>query len=206
MIDDLIPNFSRELEDLNAVASAGWTIGFNYRWTGPEHLFTGFPQAWRDEYEGNNYAIGDPVLLWMMSKNSGHIRWSAIRTPDMRGVMEKARRQNINYGVAYTRRVGLKKSFLSIARADREFTDEEILTYDAKFNVWVDLLLNRAALTEGELQVLSCFRNGLGQTETAETLGVSAATVKQRFMKACAKLNASTRTQAVAIAVARNYI
>lgn len=85
-------------------------------------------------------------------------------------------------------------------------TDEEILTYDAKFNVWVDLLLNRAALTPGELQVLTCFRNGLGQTETAEALGVSAATVKQRFMKACAKLNASTRTQAVAIAVARNYI
>ena len=39
-----------------------------------------------------------------------------------------------------------------------------------------------------------------------EKLGIAEATVTQRAQKACAKLGAKTRTQAVAIAVARNYL
>ena len=69
-----------------------------------------------------------------------------------------------------------------------------------------DLVLNRAALTPAELDVLRCFRDGLGQIETATQLGIAESTVKQRALKACGKLGAKSRTQAVAIAVARNYL
>lgn len=206
MVADVIPNFERELEQLSVVAPAGWNLAFNYRWNGPEHMYVGYPEAWRAEYESKNYAIGDPILLWILSKDQGCIRWSEVRMPDLRGVMEKARRHQINYGAVFTRQVGATKSFLSMARSDREFTNDELAAYNARFNLWVDLLVNRADLSAGELDVLRSFRDGLGQAETARALGISESTVKQRFVKICAKLNASTRTQAVAIAVARNYL
>jgi LuxR family transcriptional regulator len=65
--------------------------------------------------------------------------------------------------------------------------------------------LARASLTDAELAVLRAFRDGLGQKETADALGIAESTVKQRAIRACSKLGAHTRTQAVAIAVQRNY-
>lgn len=206
MVSDVIPNFEQELKQLSVVAPAGWNLAFNYRWNGPEHMFVGFSDAWRAEYESRNYAIGDPIFLWIVSRDNGAARWSEVKMPDLRGVMEKARRHQINYGMVFTRHVNATKSFLSMARSDREFTDAELASYKARFEFWVDLLVNRAALDPIEISILRCFRDGLGQAETAVTLGVSESTIKSRFLKICAKLNAQTRTQAVAIAVARNYL
>lgn len=205
MLETLLPNFESETEALHRLAPAGWIMGFNITYTGPEYLVNQYPDAWRRVYEERNYFIGDPVLMWTIGK-SGVTRWSAIRIPDMRGVMRHAAEYGLAYGAAFSRKVGSKRSFLTLARSDREFTDEEIAEVDEKFNYWVDLLMNRAALTEGELEVLRCFRDGMGQRETAEELAVSELTVKQRSQKACQKLGATTRTQAVVTAVTRGYI
>ena len=201
-----IPNFQAERERISGIASAGWLLAFNYGWRGPEHMEVGYAPEWQREYESKHYAVGDPVVLWMLSRDEGHTRWSSIKIPDMRGVMKRAATFGINYGVIYTRMVGDKRSFLSMTRADREFTDAEIEDYLARFNLWVDLVLNRGALTEGELDILRCYRDGLGQTETAEALAISESTVKQRFGRIMLRLDAKTRTQAVAIAVRRNYL
>lgn len=205
MLHDLIPSFDAEVAKLNELAPSGWIMGFNLTYRGPEHLHNGYPDGWRKIYEERNYFFGDPIAAWTML-NEGAIRWSEVKIPDMRGVMPEARKFGLNYGVAISRKVARKRSFLTISRPDREFRDDEILTTQAKFSLWNDLVVNRASLTDGEIDVLRCFRDGLGQAETAETLGISESTVKQRAVKACAKLNAKTRTQAVALAVARNYL
>lgn len=205
MLHDLIPSFDAEVAKLNELAPSGWIMGFNLTYRGPEHLHNGYPDGWRKIYEERNYFFGDPIAAWTML-NEGAIRWSEVKIPDMRGVMPEARKFGLNYGVAISRKVARKRSFLTISRPDREFRDDEILTTQAKFSLWNDLVVNRASLTDGEIEVLRCFRDGLGQAETAETLGISESTVKQRAVKACAKLNAKTRTQAVALAVARNYL
>ncbi|WP_297932598.1 LuxR family transcriptional regulator [uncultured Brevundimonas sp.] len=201
-----IPNFQAERERLSGIATAGWLLAFNYGWRGPEHMEVGYPAEWQREYEARHYAVGDPVVLWMLSRDEGHTRWSSIRIPDMRGVMKRAKVFGIVYGVIFTRMVGEKRSFLSMTRPDREFTDEEIQDYLARFNLWVDLVLNRGALTDGEIEILRCYRDGLGQAETAEALAISESTVKQRFAKIMVRLDAKTRTQAVALAVRRRYL
>ena len=61
-------------------------------------------------------------------------------------------------------------------------------------------------LTEGEIAVLRGLRDGLERRDIADQLGISESGVKQRLAKACTKLRANTPTQAVAIAVARNYL
>lgn len=205
MLKDLIPGFGNEIAEMHALAPTGWIIGFNLTYRGPEHIFNAYPADWRAIYEERNYIFGDPIAMWTMT-HDGWTRWSEVRIPDLRGVMQAARGFGLNYGVAISRKVAGKRSFLSLSHPDREFTDEEIGRCTAKFHLWTELVLNRAALTAGELDVLRCFRDGLGQSEVAAQLGIAESTVKQRAMKACAKLSAKTRTQAVAIAVARNYL
>lgn len=205
VLKDLIPNFDDEIAGLYEIAPSGWIMGFNLTYRGPEHLFNAYPDAWRAVYEERNYFFGDPIAVWTIT-HDGAVRWSEVKIPDVRGVMSHARRYKLNYGVAISRKVAGKRSFLTLSHPSREFTDQEILMAQTKFTLWTDLVLNRAALTPAELDVLRCFRDGMGQSDTAEFLDISESTVKQRAIKACSKLGAKTRTQAVALAVARNYL
>ena len=205
MLQNFVPNFADEQDRLDALATGGWLMGFNISYKGAEILINRYPPAWVAEYEENNYFFGDPVLVWTMTK-TGSTRWSAIRMPDLRSVMVVARRHGLAYGATISKKYGRKRCFLSMAHKDREFTDAEIEIVEAKFTMWCELLLNRASLTEGEIAVLRSFRDGHGQRECAAALNISEATVKQRLSKACTKLGAASRTQAVALAATRGYL
>lgn len=205
MIENFVPTFPEEQAKLDAIATGGWLMGFNISYKGAEVLINRYPQGWQDEYEENNYFFGDPVLIWTMTK-TGSTRWSEVKLPDLRGVMVAARRHGMAHGVTVSKKYGRKRCFLSMARPDREFSDAEIEIVEAKFTMWCELLLNRAKLTDGEIDVLRAFRDGQAQRDCAASLGISEATVKQRLSKACTKLGAASRTQAVAIAVSRRYL
>ena len=203
-ISALIPNYDKEVGRIQAIAPVGFVIAFNVTFRGPEHLHQAYPPDWVAHYQKRNYIFLDPVIFWGFA-NQGDMRWSAIRTPDLRGIMNEARNYGLNYGAVFSRKRGDKRSRLSVVRADRELTDTEIEVLAAKFDSWVDMVVGGEPLTEAELDVLRGLKNGLGQAEIAENLNISESAVKQRCLRACAKLHAKTRTQAVAIAVARNY-
>lgn len=120
-------------------------------------------------------------------------------------MMKEAETFGLRYGVVFSRKEDGKRSFLTVSCDDREFTDSEIAMISEKFSVWAETVTNRRELTDGELDVLRCLKDGLGQSAVSEQLRISESTVKQRAQKACVKLGAQNRTQAVAIAVARNY-
>lgn len=205
MLSNLIPNYDDEIEKLREWAPSGFILAFNLTFRGPEHLHSEYPEAWRKLYEERNYFFTDPILVWAVG-NSGSRRWSEIKLPDIRGMMTEACLFDLNYGAVFSRKNGQKRSFLTMSRKDREFTDTELEVIDEKFSVWADIVIGKRDLTDRELDVLRCLRDGLGQAETAAELGIAESTVKQRALKACSKLGAQNRIQAVAIAVARNYI
>lgn len=64
----------------------------------------------------------------------------------------------------------------------------------------------REALTRREREVLALMVEGLTNTEIAETLVVSLSTVKTHVSSVIAKLGASTRTEAAAIAVREHLV
>lgn len=204
MLSTLIPNYEKEIERLHGWGPAGFVLAFNLTFRGPEHLHSGHNPEWQRIYEDRNYLFSDPILIWTINK-SGFIRWSEINLPDIRGVLPEARKFNLNYGAAFSRKTKHKRSFLTLARADREFTDTEMEVISGKFENLCELVVGRTLLTDGELDVLRLLKDGYGQRDIAETLDVSESTVKQRALKACRKLDAKTRAQAVAICVARNY-
>ena len=61
-------------------------------------------------------------------------------------------------------------------------------------------------LSPREHQVVELLAAGLTGDEVADRLGISPATVRVHIRNATGKLGASTRTQAVAIAVARGEV
>lgn len=205
MLQILIPNLDDELAKLREIGPAGFILGFNYTFRGPELMVCEYPDDWRAEYEERNYFMGDPILMWM-TMNSGALRWSDIRLPDMRGILDRAKRYDLRYGLAVSVKKGRKRSICTIARSDRELTEAEIGHVAARFEVWCELTANRTALTEKELDVLRLLRDGKPQKEIARTLKISEATVKQRAVSATSKLGAANRIQAVAIAMSRGYL
>lgn len=112
----------------------------------------------------------------------------------------------LNYGAVFSRKCNFKRSFLTISRPDRELTDTEMEIIGEKFDVWVDMIVGNTELTDGELDVLRGLKDGLGRSAIADQLGISESAVKQRAQKACVKLGAKTRTQAVAVCVPRTSI
>ncbi len=200
-----IPNHEMEMAWLRQRAPSGFVLAFNMTFSGPEFLINTYPREWVEIYQTRNYVFLDPINLWTFSR-SGRWRWSEVNLPDVRGVLVEAQKFGLRYGAIFSQMRGFKRSLLSVAREDREFSDSEIEVIDAKFGSWTDMVTGAPELTEGELEVLRGLRDGLERRGIAERLGISESGVKQRLAKACSKLRARTPTQAVAIAVSRNYL
>ena len=63
-----------------------------------------------------------------------------------------------------------------------------------------------AELTERELEVLTMIADGLSHEQIGDRLGIGSETVRTHMKKACTRLGASTRTQAVAAALRQGLI
>jgi len=205
MLKSIIPNFDSEISSLRFLGESGFIMAFNMTFRGPEYLHSEYSEEWQKIYEEKNYFFVDPVLIWCVTKN-GNKRWSDIRLPDIRGVMKEAQRHNLKYGAAFSRKSMNKRSFLTISRPDREFTDQEISHLDDKFNNLVDYVVGQCGLTNKELDALRGLRDGLSYKQIAVELDISVPTVKSRAERAKGKLGAKTTMQAVAMASTRNFI
>lgn len=205
MLKSIIPNFDSETSSLRFLGDSGFILAFNMTFRGPEYLHSEYPIEWQDIYEERNYFFVDPVLVWSVTK-TGNKRWSDIKLPDIRGVMKEALAYDLRYGAAFSRKAVGKRSFLTISRSDREFTDEEMAFLSDKFDMMVDHVVGQSNLTEKELDALRGLRDGLSYKQIAVELSISVPTVKSRAERAKAKLGAKTTTQAVAIASTRNFI
>jgi LuxR family transcriptional regulator len=205
MLSNLIPNYEAEMAWLQDYGPSGCVVAFNMTLRGPEHLYNTFPPEWVEIYQRQNYFFLDPINMWTFL-NTGERRWSEVNIPDMRKIMPHAQRYGLVYGAIFSRSRVFKRSLLSVARADRELTDAEMSTLAAKFDSWTDMVMGGADLSDGEIAVLRGLKDGLERAELARQLGISESGLKQRLARACTKLQAKTPTQAVAIAVARNYL
>lgn len=208
MLQTDIPGYDEARIRLVEIGNAGFTLAFNYTALGAELLDNTVPQAWQESYVRNGIFMHDPVFQWIISHaaEGGYTRWSEVEIPDPMGIMRAAATHGMRFGFSATQLVNNAHSFLSIARSDRELADEEIRWAYANFTYWVDLLYNRASLTDGEIGVLAALRDGLDNRAAAQLLHVSEATIRYRSGQAQEKLKAETRTQAVAIAIRRKFI
>lgn len=191
-----------------SLAPAGYYIALRIGFAFPLAEHNALPMAWIDHYTQQNYMLDDPVMRWLYG-NSGARRWSAIDLPDPRAVMKDAARHGLTHGVAICfddPGPQGQRSFGSFARADREFSDEEIARLSARLE-WLHIAMAPPTnLTKAELEALRMVKEGFLVKEIASRLGVSEGAVKQRLKNAKAKLGAKTGSQAVSAATGYGLI
>jgi LuxR family transcriptional regulator len=202
-----IPALDAALPSLRLLGPSGFIFAHNITFRGPEFFHSEYPKPWQVEYESKSYAYFDPVLLWSLM-NAGDRRWSEVKLPDLRGVMKAARVYGLNYGAVFARAHRGKKSILTLARPDRDCTDEEIAFLSASFEHLMAEIDrdDGGGLTPVEAETLRCVRDGMSYAEAAELLEISVPTVKARVEKARGKLGARNATHAVALAIQRKLI
>lgn len=197
-----------EGREFSQIAPAGYYIALRVGFAFPIAETNALPDAWIDRYTQAGFMLFDPVMQWLYS-HAGATRWSAITLPDPRGVLAEAAAHGLVYGAAIScASTGTEgqRSFGSFARADREFTDAEIVALGQKLRRLHETMAPPTNLTEAELEALGMVREGLLLKEIAGRLGVSEGAIKQRLKNAKLKLGARTISQGVSIAVGYGLI
>ncbi|MCK0139394.1 autoinducer binding domain-containing protein [Aliiroseovarius sp. F47248L] len=190
------------LNELGPMASAGYFVGLHIRFAAPLLTFQTYPQTWSDHYTRNAYALRDPMIAWGISR-TGATRWSDIDLPDPFGILKDAARHGLVYGVCVSCGEISSRTVAGLARADREFTDEEIAAISG-----VVLRLHHVSqppdtLTKAEIEALQVLASGERYAAGAVVLGISESALKARLSSARKKLFA--RTSAEAIQRAKDY-
>ncbi|CUH40996.1 Autoinducer binding domain protein [Jannaschia seosinensis] len=113
------------LQQLKELAPEGFGFGAHIRFAAPLYQRSAYPEAWRELYGRQNYALRDPMMFWAIA-NSGAIRWSEIEMPDPFSVLEKARAYGLNFGVVISCGPITSRTVLGLASSLREFTGDEM--------------------------------------------------------------------------------
>jgi LuxR family transcriptional regulator len=120
---------------------AGFAIALHVRFTRPTYLFQTYPKRWMDYYSSAGLVMHDPTVRWGLS-NAGHVLWSDLESFDPHGVLERAKDFGIMNGVTISVVTTGSRSIASFARADRDFSDAEVVELE-------DLLSPLHVETEG---------------------------------------------------------
>lgn len=207
------PGFARHDLRISQVATSGYVLALQLNeFCRPELAYSSFPRAWFEHYTAMDFLLHDPVLEWATA-NSGAARWSEIAaasssTRSLR-VMEHAATYNLRFGVIFStknRMIGLKRCFLSCARPDREFIDDEIRELDELFHDALSLRSLTSDLTPACREVMNMLAVGMTQIDIALHLGISRDSVKKRIERACKALGARNASNAIAMAVEGNIV
>ena len=193
-------------EKLTELAPAGFWLVRRARMTDRnQDILDHMPPDWSKRYREKSYALGDPVFFWCMF-NAGTIRWSEINIADPRGVFKKAKDYGLNYGAVTSMVEAGRHSMLSIARGDREYTNNELKQSDQLLREALAQADASPLLTPEQIQVLQDLANGLTLEASATASGVAISTVKNRLNKARNALGTTTSVQAVAEAIKRELL
>lgn len=118
-------NIAELLHKLDQLSPAGFAIALHVRFTRPTYLFQTYAKPWMDHYSQAGLVMHDPVVRWGL-QNVGRLRWSDLTEIDDAGVFQQARDHGLMNGAGVSVMESESRTIGAFARADREYTDEEI--------------------------------------------------------------------------------
>lgn len=193
--------FDRELRQLDALAPKGYFVGLHIRFTSPLMSFQTYDQAWTDHYTNNGYVLRDPMTAWGFS-TTGWVRWSDPKVIDPFGLFDEAAQYGLKYGATLSCGPIASRTIASIARADREFHEDEIEIAQKVVHQLHDMT-ETPDLTKAQVDALKCIAAGERHAAAANRLGISESALKARLNSA--RLRLMARTTAEAIQRAKDY-
>jgi LuxR family transcriptional regulator len=113
------------LHQLDQRSPAGFAIALHVRFTRPTYLFQTYAKPWLDRYSEAGLHLHDPVVRWGL-QNTGRLRWRDLADIDDAGVFEQAKDHGLMNGAAVAMVISESRTIAAFARADRDYSDEEI--------------------------------------------------------------------------------
>lgn len=199
-LPEKIDNYFERTATVREIAVSGYVFATNYTISGPEYFDTTFPTEWQQIYQDRGYFLRDPIFLWTMN-HAGYKRWSEISFVSNSRVLQEATKFGLSYGAVFARRKGLRFSWFTVSRPDREITDSELDYLDTLFDEFLDNIEKKEPLSNEEKCILNAFANGASQREIAEQNRMSEGKVKNLVRSAKNKLGCKTLAQVVSTAV-----
>ena len=194
--------FDNDLAKLDEFAEAGYFLALHIRFTSPIMFFQTYQQDWQDHYTRNGYVLRDPVTAWCFV-TTGTTRWSNPKIPDPFGIFEEAKSFGLNFGCSVSHGPILSRTVASVARSDREFTDEEISAIAKIVRDLHEQCDPNVRLTKAQAEALQCVADGMRHAAAAAKLGISESALKIRL--SAARENLLARTTAEAIQRAKDF-
>lgn len=185
-----------ETRALSQFAPQGYYIGLHIRFTSPMIVLASYPKDWTDHYTAQAYALRDPIVAWGFS-TEGMTRWSDIALPDTFGILEEAKSFGLAYGVTVSAGPMTSRTIGSVARADREFSDDEMAEVQSIIQRMHAVTQPPEGLTDAQVEALRLVANGMRHSEAATHLGISHSALKARLTSARHKLMARTTLEAI---------
>lgn len=187
---------------LSALAPGGFFFALHIRFALPLMHHQTYPEGWTDLYTEEAYALRDPIIAWGFSQ-IGTSRWSEIEIPDPFDILGQAKKFGMNYGFAVSCGPMKSRTIASAARADREFSEEEMVEFTRLIQQLHTLTEPPKSLTDAQIEALRCVAEGDRHAAAAARLNISESAFKARLSAARASLLA--RTTAEAVQRARDY-
>ena len=210
MLETVLPDHGQHLHEFEALAPSGFFLGLGFKLGKPLVTINRFPEAWVMRWERDIFISHDPVGLWIVGQaKENAARWSEIAASiaDKFDVLEAARKYGLRYGASFVTKIGRRRSCLSAARPDREYSDAEMNILAGKLNLLAHLYSQHAVdLTIKEVEALRQMRLGLSHAEAGDALAISVSALKLRLSSAQKKLGCRNVTAAVVRAVEADLI
>ena len=188
--------------ELGKQAPAGFSAGLHIRYASPLVYVRSYPEDWIRRYDEHAYAMRDPLVFWGLGVK-GQTRWSEIKLPDPFNILGQAHKHGLIYGAIISCGPITSRSIVGMARADREFSSQEIDTAAQLTQALHDAATPPTDLTPAQVEALRLLADGDRHTAAAAKLGISESAFKARLQSARVRLGA--RTTAQALKRAREY-
>ncbi len=183
-------------KQLGALAPGGFFFALHIRFALPLLSHQTYPQEWTDRYTEEAYALRDPIIAWGFSM-TGSARWSEIGIPDPFNILGQAAEFGMVYGLAVSCGPIKSRTIGSAARADREFTEDEIVEFRRLICMLHDITEPPKSLTDAQIEALRLIAEGDRHAAAAAKLNISESALKARLTAARNSLLARTTTEAI---------
>lgn len=186
MPENRLALIDREVATIGDIAPGGYLLALRIGGTSPLQAYHTYPQAWIDEYTQNGYMLRDPLMTWALTIG-GTVRWSSALLLDPFRIFRKAAKHGLHFGASVAHGPISSLTICSMARADREFSDEEIAAAQAIVVSVHDAAEPPQSLTEDEKRILDAMAAGLDNTAVAKSAGVSVAQIDALYARLFAR-------------------
>lgn len=181
---------------LRRLAPEGYALGLHIRFASAHIMVQTYDPVWIELYTSRGYMMCDPLVSWGFA-TTGTSRWSELDHPDPHNVLGQAAEFGLKFGVAVSHGPTSSRSIGGFARADREFTDDEMETISLTVLKLHEESTPPDSLTKAQRQALRLVASGSRYAEAAALLGISESALKARLKSARERLYARTTAEAI---------